>query len=238
VWVGNVCGREPYGNALLARGRLLGAVAAFALGFLGVSCGNNAAQDAALEPLTTSTPRAPHSPEALADADADPGQPADPRLAVLEALLERHDRARTALAAEPGAASDPQSAVVRRWHRVVEEGSILDDYVRSATLTDLEANRMVVRPRTTGAFAGPTSWVTHVVEVEPAGEDPNLVSFRYCGYSPGIGYHIGTGAVLDDRRSHSRGRGVAEIAGDGNARLTELGDDDIRILGPGEADPC
>jgi hypothetical protein len=157
--------------------------------------------------------------------------PAPERWAELDALLARYDAALGALSGDPIAAADPTHPLTREWHQVVAAGTELDGSLRQRIVDDLTERSMAVRPGQEGA-----SFVTRVLSAR-AGDDGSI-EFEHCGYSPGIGVHATTGEVIDERRASTRGSGRVERLADGRLLLVALVDEELRLLGPGEVDPC
>lgn len=176
--------------------------------------------------VTTTAPPTP------AEA-GDPGPPGQDATITSEVddLLRRYDAALTALSSEPAAVADPQHPLTLEWHEVVAPGSGLDLDMRARIGADLVDSAMVVRPGPEG-----TAYRTLALEVHEGPEGSLL--WEHCGYSPGVGMEISTGAVLDDRRASTRGAGAAERRPDGSLVIVELRDDDLVLLEPGVPDPC
>ncbi|MEZ5238008.1 MAG: hypothetical protein R2716_03325 [Microthrixaceae bacterium] len=145
-------------------------------------------------------------------------------------MLERYDAALTALHAEPLAAADDDHPLTRDWLSVVVGGSQLDREVRGRIVAAALDDSMAVVPGPEGSFSNRAL----EVEVSPDGS----LRWTNCGYAPGIGVDTGTGAVLDDNRTTTSGRGTAVRGAGGSLVVSELWDDEVRVLAPGEPDPC
>ncbi len=166
------------------------------------------------------------------------------RLNEIGNVLESYDRVLTELSANPQTAADDQSPVIVRWHSVVLPGTRLDEEIRTRTLTNHRANHMVVRPpaerdrrNSRGRESEALSWIHSVVEINDT-TNPGQIDFSYCGYSPGIGYHERTGEVIDNQRATTRGSGRTTRQPDGRILLSSLVDEELLLLGTGEANPC
>jgi hypothetical protein len=179
-----------------------------------------AADDQPPPPSPTSPSRSPGRTAAAPDGWAE-----------LDALLARYDAALGALSGDPVAATDPTHPLTLEWHEVVAAGTELDESLRQRIVDDLAGRSMVVRPGPEGA-----SFVTRVLSTRSGGD--GSIEFEHCGYSPGIGVHAATGEVLDERRASTRGSGRVERVADGRLLLVALVDEELRVLGPGEPDPC
>ncbi|MCZ7629494.1 MAG: hypothetical protein M5U19_10770 [Microthrixaceae bacterium] len=146
-------------------------------------------------------------------------------------LLERFDAALTALYANPLAAGDDEHPLSVKWLEVVVGGSQLDRQVRGRILASATRDRMRIVPDAHGtSFAN----VAIGLNQEPDGS----LTWTNCGYAPGVGVDLGTGQVLDDNRTSTRGRGRAVRGPDGRLSISELWDDETVLLDPGEPDPC
>jgi hypothetical protein len=151
--------------------------------------------------------------------------------AELDVLLARYDVVLGALSGDPAAAANLAHPLTVQWHGVVAAGTELDESLRRRILDDLAERSMVVRPGPDGA-----SFVTRALSTR-SGSDGSI-DFEHCGYSPGVGVHATTGAVLDELRASTRGHGRVERDADGRLVLVALVDEQLRVLGPGEVDPC
>lgn len=149
----------------------------------------------------------------------------------LRALLGSYDRAITALYADPWAAGDDVHPLSVAWLEVVTPGSQLDREVRGRILSAArEDNLRIIPPPFGTSFTNTALAVTE----EPDGS----LTWDNCGYAPGVGVDITTGAVLDERRASLRGRGTAVRGSDGHLVISQLFDDETTLLGRGDADPC
>jgi hypothetical protein len=149
----------------------------------------------------------------------------------IAALLAAFDRAVTALAADPARAGRPGDELVAALRAVVRPGTVLESDVLTRIAVDAQANRMRIEP-------GPDGLSYRHVATSLSTAADGSVAWDNCGYSPGVGIHMDTGEVLDDRRASTRGWGRAEPGPDGALVLVELVDEPWRMLDPGEADPC
>jgi hypothetical protein len=147
----------------------------------------------------------------------------------VRAVLERYDRVVTALHADPAALLRPGDPLPAEWAAVVVPGTVLADDVTADVLGRLERGEWIP------AEPGAVSYLHHLVEVLAAG--PERVSFRWCGWSPGIVRDVRTGAVVDDAVGVSEGRGVVERTPDG-WMLTSLDQTALDLRPAGSPDPC
>jgi hypothetical protein len=174
------------------------------------------------EPPPSTTSSTSIAPEAAKTEDV--------RSAV-DRLLGDYDEALGALYADPSAALDPNHPLMGRWNALVAPGSELSEAMLDRIRSDLTERSMVVQ-------AGPegSAFVTRVVEAHAVQGD--AIEFEHCGYSPGVGVDFLTGEVLDAQRASTRGHGRAERGATGELVLVKLTDEELRLLEPGEADPC
>lgn len=146
-------------------------------------------------------------------------------------LLVEYDRALGELVAHPAAAADETDPLTVAWHRIVEPGSALDVEVRTRIATDGRDNHMRI-------VAGEEGFAFRNLPLAVSADVDGSVAWTNCGFSPGIGVHIDTGAVIDDRRASTRGRGRATRSHSGALVITELFDDRTDLLRDDEPDPC
>lgn len=164
------------------------------------------------------------TPTGAADPDTDAA-------AELDELLTRFDRAISELYAEPLAAGADDHPLSEAWLRVVVAGSELDRQVRGRILASGTDDGMRIVADDEGiSFSNVASELT----VNPDGS----LEWLNCGYSPGVGVDIRTGEVRDDNRTSTRGRGRAVRGADGRLLISELWDDETRLLEDNEPDPC
>ena len=145
--------------------------------------------------------------------------------------LRKLDKSLTALTGDPLAAADPTSAAVAQWRGAVVGGSYFDNDVRTSIVTDGRDNRLAYRPGD-----GNTSFSHTLLEIISGSNDQ--VEFTYCGYAPGIGYHLDTGEILDDDRAVFHGTGVVQRQSDGSLLIAEFGHTKLRLLSSQENNPC
>ena len=157
-----------------------------------------------------------------------PGVGSGDRRAV-DDLLERYDRALTDLAATPDAVNQPGHPALVAWNNVVNPGTVLAEDLPAA-IAARRAAGVVVRPG-----AGGLSYRHRSIELIPAPD--GSLSFTWCSWSPGIGYDVATGGVVDDGVGHAHGTGRARIV-DGRWAVDALDQSDLEVLPPGAADPC
>jgi hypothetical protein len=160
-----------------------------------------------------------------------PAQARTGAVAELDQLLAAYDAALGELAASPAAAVEVDHPLVVRWHQLVAVGSELDQAMRTRIRDDVVERSMVVRPGPDGV-----SFSTRALRARV--DDDGGIDFEHCGYSPGVGVHVATGEVLDDQRATSSGTGRAERDPSGTLVLVALHDEQVRLLEPGETDPC
>jgi hypothetical protein len=225
-----------------------GALLASAVALLGIDRGRGHTAPAAVEPLGEGGSEVPlleptgHEDDPAQDqseppsANSAPPSPTRPATAPdpwaeLDALLARYDVALGSLSGDPAAAADPVHPLTLQWHDVVATGTELDESLRRRILDDLAERSIVVVPGPEGV-----AFVTRALGAR-SGPD-GAIEFEHCGYSPGVGVHATTGEVLDDRRTSTRGSGRVERGADGRLLLVALVDEQHRLLGPGEVDPC
>ncbi len=165
-----------------------------------------------------------------ASVTATPGEPEGPR-EELEDLLGRYDAALSALHADPTAAGDDDHPLTREWLEVVVVGSQLDREVRGRILAGALDDSLAVVAGPEGVSYSNTATEVHV------GGDGSL-EWTNCGYAPGLGVDLHSGAVLDTNRTHTSGRGRAVRDPGGRLVVSELWDDRTRLLGPDEPNPC
>ena len=187
------------------------------------------ATDRGHAPTTVTTP-VTTTPRTTRDPGTDPPDAATAAPPALEALLVDYDRTLTLLSADPAAAADVNSALRQRWLSVVAAGSLLAGDLPDGVLRLQRDRNEVVRPP-----AGALSYVHHAVRTVPAAD--GSLSFTWCGWSPGIGFDLTTGAILDDGVAHSHGTGRA-VSTPSGWRLVVLEMTDSTILPAGSPDPC
>ena len=161
--------------------------------------------------------------------DTTVAEPSDADRAAIDDLLARYDRALTDLAADPAAVTSLGHPLLIAWQAVVTPGTALADDLPAA-ITARHAEGVVIRPSTEGI-----SYRHRALQVIPAAD--GSMSFTWCAWSPGIGYDISTGAVVDDAVGHAHGTGRSHVV-DGTWRLDALDQSDLDALAPGTQDPC
>ena len=233
-------------TASVAGGILLGGTLVVAMSHPGATRGSREAVERLAPPAPAEAERTagagplpdgrPPSSE-VAEATAGSAEPA-PSLGAgtgaieeLDQLLADYDEALGALSATPAAAAEAGHPLLVRWHALVAAGSELDQAMRTRIHDDVVERSMVVRPGPDGV-----TFTTRVLQARVDGDGG--IDFEHCGYSPGVGVHVLTGEVLDDQRATSRGTGRAERDVRGALVLVALHDDEVRLLVPGEPDPC
>lgn len=229
--------------AALAAGVLLGGA------LLTAACGSPRTTDT-VEPLdrtatSVSAAATPGSPDAAAASGAvtttvDPGaadQSVEADAATVDLVtdtLARYGELLGDLAADPAGAPAPGTPARVAWDALVLPGSPLSvELLERLTQRTVEL-RMVIEPGPDGI-----SYRHTPVQVDPARTDARgqVVEFRWCGWSPGIGRSIDSGEVLDDAVAHAAGSGHLVEVGDAWL-LASLDEEDLELLAPGSPDPC
>ena len=177
-------------------------------------------------PDTSSVPDSPSKRENPSDSvDAE-----SPEFQIVARLLAEYSQVVTDLAAHPDATSDPLSAPRLQWAALVAPESSLSSDVLNQLVVIPAADKTRVLPAATGL-----SYSYRPVKVGTQAE--RVISFSWCGYSPGVRVAQGSEIVLDDA--------VAQLQGTGSVR--ELGSSwviesldhlDLTVLPAGTVDPC
>lgn len=151
------------------------------------------------------------------------------RRLVDEALL-RYDRALTDVAVDPlrrGAPGTPQRAA---WDAAVLPGSYLSVDMLGSLVRRQQEERMIVVPPDGGM-----SYVHRALLAEPT--EPGVVSFTWCGWSPGTGIDVDSRAAVDVEVAHAHGTGQVRQV-EGRWVLDALDQFDLVVLPEGSPDPC
>lgn len=152
----------------------------------------------------------------------------------VQQVLDRYDRAVTALNADPSAIMRPGDALVTGLDAVVPPASVLAADVRSAVAERLAAGERVRPPR-----GGALSWLHHTTATAgPDGDsDSGEITFEWCSWSPGVAVDTTSGSVTDDSVGHATGTGTVALAG-ADWTLTSLDQTSLEVLPAGSPDPC
>ena len=145
-------------------------------------------------------------------------------------LLVRYSQIVTDLAAHPDLASDPLSEQRVRMDALVPPQSALSVDVLNQLVLTPAADLTKVIPASTGL-----SYSYHPLKVSSSAD--GLISFTWCGYSPGIRVAQTSGEVLDDSVAQLQGTGSVRAAGS-DWVIDSLDHLEITVLPPGSADPC
>jgi hypothetical protein len=230
--------------SLLAAGLL-------AAGLLASGCGGNE-PTGSIEPVDAPTAEFPSSDDAASarpyetsttdhsstpDHTSTPDGPAAADAATTAAVavtLQRYGTLLGSLAADPAGAPAPGSAARAEWDSVVLPGSPLSVDLLDRLTRRVRDERVVIEPGPDGI-----SYRHSPVEVDPVATTSSgqVVDFRWCGWSPGIGRSLDTGEVVDDAVAHATGTGRLVRVGDAWL-LAALDQDDLELLAPGSPDPC
>lgn len=176
-------------------------------------------------PTTSSTP--PGSESTTGGAGTVAADDQRRARAVAVDLLDRYGRVLTALAA------DPAVDLVRfaaSWADVADPGSPFSRDMLRSLVERVRDDRMIVLPGPDGR-----SYLHRPVRITAV--DGDAIGFTWCGYSPGIGVHVETGAVLDDAVGHASGTGRLVRSGD-RWLVDALDQEQLVALPPGAPDPC
>lgn len=138
------------------------------------------------------------------------------------------------LAADPAGAPAPGSPARASWDSLVLPGSPLSVELLERLTQRAVEQRMVIRPGPDGVSYRHTPVRVDAVTTDERGQ---VITFRWCGWSPGIGRSIDTGAVLDDAVAHAAGSGHLRRVG-GAWLIASLDEEDLELLAPGSPDPC
>ncbi|MEI7887293.1 MAG: hypothetical protein WCJ04_07870 [Actinomycetes bacterium] len=156
-------------------------------------------------------------------------EPLAERLLVANAL-QKYSKLVTDIAAHPDTASDPQSPLRAQWDALVPALSPLSVDVLNQLVVIPATDHTRVIPNATGL-----SYSYRAVTVAPQAQ--GLISFSWCGYSPGIRVADSSGEVVDEA--------VAEMHGTGSIRevgaswvVDSLDHLDLVVLPAGSPDPC
>jgi len=152
----------------------------------------------------------------------------------VQQVLDRYDRAVTALNADPSAIMRPGDALVADLDAVVPAATVLASDVRSAVADRLAAGEQVRRPG-----RGSPSWVHHATAITDPGDSSGSgeIAFDWCSWSPGVAVDAASGAVTDDGVGQATGSGTVILAGS-TWVLTSLDQMSLEVLPAGSPDPC
>jgi hypothetical protein len=142
-------------------------------------------------------------------------------------LLDRYGQVLTVLAADPAV---DLARFAASWADVADPGSPFSRDMLRSLVARVRDDRMVILP-------GPDGRSYRHRPVRITAVDDDAIGFTWCGYSPGIGVHVETGAVLDDAVGHASGTGRLVRSGD-RWLLDALDQEQLVALPPGTADPC
>jgi hypothetical protein len=148
-------------------------------------------------------------------------------LSVTGELLDRYGRVLTALAADPAVDLGRFAA---SWSDVADPGSTFSRDMLRTLVARVRDDRMIVLPG-----PGGRSYLHRPVTITAI--DDASIDFTWCGWSPGIGVHVETKAVLDDAVGHASGTGRLVRSGD-RWLLDRLDQEQLVALPPGSPDPC
>lgn len=179
------------------------------------------------EPTSTTGPPAP-----AVGGDPSTGAPSSttPAARAVTDVLDRYGRLLGELSADPGGAPPVGAPARTRWDALVDARSPLSEELLDRIHRRATEDRMVVLPDAHGV-----SFRHHLVAIESAGTD--TIEFEWCGWSPGVGRSIESGAVLDDAVAHATGTGRLVLV-EGAWRLAALDQLDLELLPAGSGDPC
>ncbi|CAB4810004.1 MAG: hypothetical protein F2942_05125 [Actinobacteria bacterium] len=145
-------------------------------------------------------------------------------------LLVRYSQIVTELAEHPDLASDPLSEQRVRLDALVPPQSTLSVDVLSQLVLNPAADLTRVIPASTGL-----SYSYRPLKVSSSAY--GLISFTWCGYSPGVRVTQTSGEVLDDSVAQLQGTGSARAAGS-DWVIDSLDHLEVTVLPPGSTDPC
>jgi hypothetical protein len=145
-------------------------------------------------------------------------------------LLVRYSQIVTDLAAHPDLASDPLSEQRVRWDALVSPQSTLSVDVLSQLVLNPAADLTRVIPDSTGL-----SYSYRPLKVSSSAD--GLISFTWCGYSPGVRVAHASGEVLDDSVAQLQGTGSVRAAGS-DWVIDSLDHLEVTVLPAGSTDPC
>ena len=181
-----------------------------------------------------SAPQAAGNPSIPAEGSAQPSvESAEPYTAeqrVVAQLLVRYSQIVTDLAAHPDLASDPLSEQRVRWDALVPPQSTLSVDVLSQLVLTPAADLTRVIPASTGL-----SYSYRPLKVSSSTD--GLISFTWCGYSPGVRVAQTSGEVIDDSVAQLQGTGSARAAGS-DWVIDSLDHLEVTVMPPGSTDPC
>lgn len=173
-----------------------------------------------------------------ADANAaEPGAAGAADTATIDLVAEalaRYGELLGNLAADPAGAPAPGSPARAAWDSLVLPGSPLSVELLERLTRRTVEQRMVIRPGPDGVTYRHTPVQVDATTTDERGQ---VIGFRWCGWSPGIGRSIDTGAVLDDAVAHATGSGHLRRVG-GAWLIASLDEEDLELLAPGSPDPC
>ena len=154
--------------------------------------------------------------------------------AAVDTVLGGYADALTSIAADPLVATLPGHPGRAAWDAVVDPTSAFSAEMLARRVEMARSDGVVVRPPSSGP--GAVSYRHRALEVA----DPVLdtISFRWCGWSPGIGVDTDTGAIVDDAVAHAHGTGLVRRGADDRWRLERLDETELVLLDPGSVDPC
>ena len=145
-------------------------------------------------------------------------------------LLVRYSQIVTGLAEHPDLASDPLSEQRVRFDALVPPQSTLSVDVLSQLVLNPAADLTRVIPASTGL-----SYSYRPLKVSSSAD--GLISFTWCGYSPGVRVSQTSGEVLDDSVAQLQGTGSVRAAGS-DWVIDSLDHLEVTVLPPGSTDPC
>ena len=145
-------------------------------------------------------------------------------------LLVRYSQIVTDLAEHPDLASDPLSEQRVRLDALVPPQSTLSVDVLSQLVLSPAADLTRVIPASTGL-----SYSYRPLKVSSSTD--GLISFTWCGYSPGVRVSQTSGEVLDDSVAQLQGTGSVRAAGS-DWVIDSLDHLEVTVLPPGSTDPC
>ncbi|MCX6524989.1 MAG: hypothetical protein NTX58_09565 [Actinobacteria bacterium] len=178
----------------------------------------------------TSRQAKPNPAEQAAQSSAHAAQQAAGEQLLVAQLLVRYSQIVTELAEHPDLASDPLSEQRVRLDALVPPQSTLSVDVLSQLVLSPAADLTRVIPASTGL-----SYSYRPLKVSSSAD--GLISFTWCGYSPGVRVTQTSGEVLDDSVAQLQGTGSARAAGS-DWVIDSLDHLEVTVLPPGSTDPC
>ena len=188
----------------------------------------------AAQPSAQATPQIAAKPPLGAGAfpqqAAEPAESYGAEQLLVAQLLVRYSQIVTDLAEHPDLASDPLSEQRVRLDALVPPQSTLSVDVLSQLVLNPAADLTRVIPASTGL-----SYSYRPLKVSSSAD--GLISFTWCGYSPGVRVSQTSGEVLDDSVAQLQGTGSVRAAGS-DWVIDSLDHLEVTVLPPGSTDPC